>query len=118
MATASDERVIVYVYEKGTFDRITESQPQKETGLRFQNAFLSTMADKVGNDLYYIFYPIPAGEYEICAVKYRYCSENDSYHYLGFLRAATDFDGKVSHEVIVQEDSKSDLNLVVLSMIK
>jgi hypothetical protein len=67
MASQSD-KIIVYAYKKGSFDRDTELEAQGESNIRFSNAVTSTQVDGSGN---YELHFLEKGEYEIHYASYR-----------------------------------------------
>lgn len=70
---SSDERIIVYAYAKGTYDKDTETKAQGTSNIRFKNATTSAMADANGN---YTLAFLQEGDYEVHVAKYK-DSDND-----------------------------------------
>lgn len=65
-ATAS-EKVVVYAYKKGTFNKATEMQGQGSSGVEFKNAVSSCVASNGSYELHFL----EPGEYELHCISYK-----------------------------------------------
>jgi hypothetical protein len=66
LVTASD-RIVVYVYEKGSYNWLTESEDRLEHGMTFPNTVNSALCNEDGDfELHFL----PAGAYELHIISY------------------------------------------------
>ena len=66
-STTSSDKVIVYAYKKGTYNKTTEMQPQGNSNIEFKNAVSSCT---VLNDAYELHF-LESGDYELHFVSYK-----------------------------------------------
>ncbi len=65
-ATAS-EKIVVYAYKKGTYNKATEMQGQGSSGVEFKNAVTSSVASNGSYELHFL----EAGDYELHCISYK-----------------------------------------------
>lgn len=65
---SASDKVIVYAYKKGTFDRTTEMQPQGASGIEFKNAVSSALVSGTGS---YQLHFLEDGDYELHFASYK-----------------------------------------------
>lgn len=65
---SQSDKIVVYAYHKGEFNRDTELQGQGENNVRFKNAVTSALVDNSGN---YQLHFLEKGEYELQFASYR-----------------------------------------------
>lgn len=81
-AISQSDKVIVYAYKKGEYDRDTELNGQGQSNIRFSNAVTSSEADGSGT---YELHFLEEGEYELQYVSYRDQDSDGEYELQGTL---------------------------------
>ncbi len=66
-ATSASDKVVVYAYKKGTFNKSTEMQGQGSSGVEFKNAVTSSVVSNGSYELNFL----QAGEYELHCISYK-----------------------------------------------
>ena len=110
------DKVVVYVYEKGTFNKDTETQAQGSSNLQFKNAISSTTAVKASGSYSYNLSFLEEGDYEVCMVSYQE-DEEGKFGFQGFLNASVFLNGAVTTEVSVSAGIASSLNLNIIGIV-
>ena len=112
---ADYDKVVVYVYEKGSFNQETESQTSN--GIAFKNAVSSSLAVKKGDSYEYTLAFLREGEYEVCMAAYEDQDSNGAYEFKGFLNASTFLNGSVTSSVSVDVGLTTSLSLSIIGII-
>jgi hypothetical protein len=86
--TASDtnstsDKIVVYAYEKGTFDETTETRGQGESNVLFAHAVTSSVVSDANNSYHLSF--LKEGEYELVFVSYN--QDGDQFYFNALLEA-------------------------------
>lgn len=76
------DRVVAYVYKKGTFNRATELQAQGTSGIQFKNAVSSSLVSGRGQ---YEFHFLESGDYEVHFASYRDANADGEFELAGTL---------------------------------
>ncbi len=76
------DKVVVYVYKKGTFDRATEIQGQGASNIEFKNAVSSATVNASGG---YQLHFLESGEYELHFVSYKDTNADGRLEFIGTL---------------------------------
>lgn len=66
-AVTSSEKVVVYAYKKGTYNKATEMQGQGSSGITFKNAVTSSVASNGSYELHFL----QPGDYELHCISYK-----------------------------------------------
>lgn len=114
--TFSDpDRVIVYAYQAGEFDRDQEEQ-EEDDDVRFQGAITSSAAVKSGGEFSYQLNFVPEGEYELVLVALEE-QENGSFEFEGFLQTDIALSGTILSAVEVNANSTTTFDLNITGLI-
>lgn len=108
---ANADKIIVYAYKKGSFNRETETQAQGSGQILFKNAISSTSAVQSSGNYSYDLSFLEEGEYEICTAAYNDSDNDGDFEFQGFLNASIFIEGAVTTEVNVNAGVSSTLNL-------
>ncbi|HOY04524.1 MAG TPA: DUF4382 domain-containing protein [Saprospiraceae bacterium] len=108
----SGDKVVVYVYEKGTFTS-AETTPQGSSGVMFKNAVTSAVTDSNGN--YNLSY-LEAGDYELHYVAYDDTDNNSQLEEKGML-VLTVLNGLNLNAITVGAGATVQLNVTVASIL-
>ena len=95
-SSTSSEKIVVYAYKKGTFNKSTEMQGQGSSSVTFKNAVTSSVALNGSYELHFL----EAGDYELHCVSYK----------------DTDKDGKMDIQGEFQVSLLAGLNISSLSV--
>ncbi len=66
-SASASEKIVVYAYKKGTFNKSTEMQGQGSSGVTFKNAVTSCVASNGSYELHFL----EAGDYELHCISYK-----------------------------------------------
>ncbi|MEO0895849.1 MAG: DUF4382 domain-containing protein [Bacteroidota bacterium] len=108
-------KVIVYAYEKGSFDKAKETRAQGDSGLTFAGAITSTEAKVENGFLTYKLAFLEEGDYEICITSLEDDNQDGQYQFKGFLH--TSLSGEVTTAVKVEAKISTNLTLDILGII-
>lgn len=81
-AISLSDKVVVYAYKKGTFDRATEIQGQGTSNIEFKNAVASATVGAGGS---YQLHFLEAGDYELHFVSYKDTNADGKLEFIGTL---------------------------------
>ena len=95
-SSTSSEKIVVYAYKKGTYNKATEMQGQGTSSVTFKNAVTSAVASNGSYELHFL----EAGEYELHCVSYK----------------DTDKDGKIDIQGEFQAGLLAGLNISSLNV--
>ncbi len=109
----TDNDVYIFIYKKGEFNKIVESQKQGSSNVLFANAVTSA---KVENDGSYMLSFIENGDYEIHLATYKKETEN-KWTFNGMLNADSSVSGLLLNNLSVEANSQIELNIDVLSTV-
>jgi hypothetical protein len=84
-AENTSDKIIVYAYEKGTFNAETETQGQGEGNVMFKNAVTSSVVAGINNSYSLNF--LTEGEYELIFVSYNEETEGSGFEFNALLEA-------------------------------
>jgi len=107
------DKVIVYVYKKGSFNATTETAAQGDDAISFKNAITSAEVKSglSGNNFKIAF--LEAGDYELHFAAYNKNSTSDQFEFQNMLTAQTSVNGSMESFVTVQ----SGITVTLSSMI-
>lgn len=111
------DKVVIYAYAKGTFDKDAETQGEANGEIAFENAITSSAAVKSGSTYSYTLSFLEEGEYEICLVSYQQ-DDDGSASFDGFLSTSLSLDASVTSEVSVSAGLASTLSLNILGVLR
>ena len=109
----SEDKIVVYAYKKGEFNKSTETQGQGESNVEFKNAVTSTVA--INNNYTLAF--LEEGEYELCFVAYNDDDQDGELEFKGFLQSSLMLGGSVTSSVTVEASLEASLNLSIIGLI-
>lgn len=112
-STGSTEKVVVYAYEKGTFNKSTETQGQGSSNIMFKNAVTSSVV--VNNNFTLAF--LEEGDYEVCFVAYEDANNDGKLSFQGFLQGSLMIGGSVTSDISVDIGASASLSLQILGII-
>lgn len=111
------EKVVVYAYKKGSFNKESETQAQGSGQVQFSNAVSSTTAVEGSGSYGYNISFLEEGDYEVCMVAYEDSDDDGDFEFQGFLNASVFVGGAVTTEVSVSAGAAATLNLDILGII-
>ncbi len=95
-SATSSEKIVVYAYKKGTYNKATEFQGQGSSAVQFKNAVTSTVASNGSYELHFL----EPGDYELHCISYK----------------DTNKDGKLKIQGEFQASLLGSLNISALSV--
>ena len=107
------EKVIVFAYKKGEFNKSTETSGSSSSNLQFQNAVTSAV---VINNNYTLSF-LEEGEYELCFASYEDDDQDGEFEFEGFLQSSLMLGGVVTTDVTVEASLKATINLDIVGLI-
>ncbi len=111
--TTAAEKVVVYAYKKGEFDKSIETQAQGSSGIMFKNAVTSAL---VSGNAYTLSFLEP-GEYEVCFAAYNDADQDGKMEFSGFLQGSLMLTGNVTSLVSVEAGLQATLVLQIIGII-
>lgn len=114
-AFTNPDKVVVYLYEEGTFDRDQE-EVEADTDVRFQGALTSSLAAESNGSFSYELNFIEPGDYEVVLVVLEEES-NGSTAFSGFLQTSFSLNGAVTSAVTVEAGFSATLDLTIWGLI-
>ena len=112
-STVGAEKVVVYAYKKGEFNKETEMQAQGSSGIQFKNAVSSAL---VSGNAYTLAFLEP-GEYEVCFATYEDANQDGKMEFAGFLQGSLMLTGSVTSLVSVEAGLQATLVLQIIGII-
>jgi hypothetical protein len=115
ISSGADE-VIVYAYQKGTFNMETETQPQGEDQLLFANAVSSTKVSSSLSGNSFTLALLEAGEYELYFAKY---NDNGSgeLEFDTLLESETTVNGSINSLVMLQANLTTNIAVSITGLL-
>ncbi len=116
-ASSNADKVIVYVYKKGSFNASTEAVAQGDDAIFFKNAISSAEVKTglSGNNFKLAF--LEEGDYELHFVAYSKNSTTNQFIFLGMLNAQTSVNGSMESFVTVQSGITLSLSSTITGML-
>ena len=111
------DKVVVYAYKKGTFNKETETQAQGSGNIQFKNAVTSVVAVKGSGEYSYQLSFLEEGDYEVCLVAYDDSDGDGEYTFEGFLNASIFLGGSVTTDLSVSAGLSTSLALSIIGII-
>lgn len=107
------DKVIVYAYEKGSFDVDAETQGSGDGNLQFKNAITSVQANANGNfELHFL----EAGDYELYFAGYDDDDQDGQFEWKG-KRSFDILAGIDLNVILVEADRSTRLELTIISIL-
>ena len=111
--TASS-KLVVYAYEKGTFNQSAETQGQGTSHVMFANAVTSA---KVANDGSYKLSFLEQGKYEVHVASYEEDTASGEITFSGMVNASSSINGLLLNSISVEAQSKINLNISIAGIL-
>ncbi|MTI19566.1 DUF4382 domain-containing protein, partial [Fulvivirga sp. RKSG066] len=112
--TGSTGKVVVFAYNKGSFNASTESEPSGEANIRFSNAVSSATVSNNGN---YKLSFLNEGDYELHFASYEDNDQDGEYTFEAMLSSQTKVDGNVLEFITVEASSEVTVNTTITGII-
>jgi hypothetical protein len=103
----AEGELVIYAYEKGSFNAETETQGQGDSQVMFANAETSA---KVANDGSYKLSFLEEGDYEIHIASYEE-DANGQVSFTGMVQASSSISGLLLNNISVEANSQVNLNI-------
>ncbi|HKJ42614.1 MAG TPA: DUF4382 domain-containing protein [Sunxiuqinia sp.] len=113
-STSSNGELIVYAYNKGSYNESTETQGQGSSNILFANAVTSA---KVANDGSYKLAFLNKGQYEIHVASYDEDSTSGKITFKGMVNASSSISGLLLNSITVDAQSQINLNIDILGIL-
>lgn len=109
--TAETGKVVVFAYEKGTFNANTETEPSGEANIRFANAVSSSVVSEGSGEFELAF--LNEGDYELKFASYKDSDNDGSFTFDAMLTSETQVDGNILDAITVNAESQVTVNTTI-----
>lgn len=111
------DKVIVYAYQRGTFNRDTETTGQGSSNIMFANAVSSTaIAEGAVSDRFELNF-IEAGEYELVYAAYTENTLTGELEFESFIETSAGAEGEIADAITVQANFELNISLTFSAII-
>ncbi len=110
--SSNADKIIVYAYQKGTFNASTETQAQGDDAIYFKNAVTSAEVKGITTQYYKIAF-LESGEYELHFAAYHQDASTGRYTFQSMLSAQTKVNGSVADFITVSANATVTISSVI-----
>lgn len=111
------DKVVVYAYQRGTFNQSTETSGQGSSNVKFANAVSSTVVTEGALSNTFELNFLTAGEYDLVFVSFSEDNVTGELEFEGFLETSAGAEGEIADTISVEANAEVNLSLVIRAFI-